>query len=144
MMNFGQRLSALRKEKGYTQKSFAQELGVTERSIRAYENGTRHPDFNGLLALADYFNVSLDYLVWTTWWAVPTTGRLSGRGDLWSPARWRPGLRRPHFLSKESGGKERAGRGISSSPALHPPLRSTKKGELRFPLLGISPELFYR
>ena len=62
MMNFGQRLSALRKEKGYTQKGFAQELGVTERSIRAYENGTRHPDFNGLLALADYFNVSLDYL----------------------------------------------------------------------------------
>ena len=38
MMNFGQRLSALRKEKGYTQKSFAQELGVTELSIRAYEN----------------------------------------------------------------------------------------------------------
>lgn len=63
MMNFGQRLSILRKEKGYTQKTFAQELGITERSIRAYENGTRRPDFNGLIALADYFNVSLDYLV---------------------------------------------------------------------------------
>ena len=66
--------------------------------------------------------------LWTTWWAVPTTGRLSGRGDLWSPGQWRPGLRRPHFLSKESGGKERAGRGISISPALHPPLKTTNQG----------------
>ena len=62
-MTFGQRLSELRKEKGYTQKLFSQELGVTERCVRAYENETRHPDFNGLLALADYFEVSLDYLV---------------------------------------------------------------------------------
>lgn len=62
-MIFGQRLSELRKERGYTQKTFAQELGVTERCIRAYENGTRHPDFNGLITLADYFDVSLDYLV---------------------------------------------------------------------------------
>lgn len=62
-MTFGQRLSELRKERGYTQKAFAQELYVTERCIRAYENETRHPDYNGLLALADYFDVSLDYLV---------------------------------------------------------------------------------
>ena len=53
----------LRKERGYTQKTFAQELSVTERRIRAYENETRHPDYFGLIALADYFNVSLDYLV---------------------------------------------------------------------------------
>lgn len=63
IMAFGQRLSELRKERGYTQKAFAQELNVTERCIRAYENETRHPDYNGLLALADYFDVSLDYLV---------------------------------------------------------------------------------
>ena len=62
-MTFGERLSMLRKERGYTQKTFAQELDVSERCIRAYENGTRHPDFQGLIALADYFDVSLDYLV---------------------------------------------------------------------------------
>ena len=62
-MTFGQRLSELRREKKFTQKVFAQELSVSERCIRAYENGTRHPDFDGLLALADYFDVSLDYLV---------------------------------------------------------------------------------
>ena len=63
IMTFGQRLGMLRKERGYTQKTFAQELSVTERCIRAYENETRHPDYFGLIALADYFNVSLDYLV---------------------------------------------------------------------------------
>ena len=62
-MTFRQRLGMLRKERGYTQKTFAQELSVTERCIRAYENETRHPDYFGLIALADYFNVSLDYLV---------------------------------------------------------------------------------
>ena len=36
-MTFGQRLGMLRKERGYTQKTFAQELSVTERCIRAYE-----------------------------------------------------------------------------------------------------------
>ena len=62
-MDFGKRLSILRKERNLTQKQLAVELNVTERSVRAYENGDRHPDFVGLLYLADYFNVSLDYLV---------------------------------------------------------------------------------
>ena len=44
-MTFGQRLSELRREKKFTQKVFAQELNVSERCVRAYENGTRHPDF---------------------------------------------------------------------------------------------------
>ena len=62
-MTFRQRLGMLRKERGYTQKTFAQELSVTERCIRAYDAGKPRPDFDGLIALADYFNVSLDYLV---------------------------------------------------------------------------------
>ena len=53
-MTFGQRLGMLRKERGYTQKTFAQELSVTERCIRAYENETRHPDYFGLTALGDH------------------------------------------------------------------------------------------
>ena len=47
------------------------------------------------------------------------------------------------LLMAKAGGKP-AGRGISIFPALHPPLETTKKGELRFPLLGTSPKLFYR
>ena len=62
-MDFQKRLVALRKEKNLTQRALGKELNLTERSICAYETGTRHPDFNGLLCMADYFNVSLDYLV---------------------------------------------------------------------------------
>ena len=80
-MTFGQRLGMLRKERGYTQKTFAQELSVTERCIRAYENETRHPDYFGLIALADYFNVSLDYLVVRRY--------VLGRVPCWMyPCRW--------------------------------------------------------
>ena len=48
--------------------------------------------------------------------------------DIIRPPHGGTGLRRPHFLSKESGGKEREGRGISIFPALHPPLETTQKG----------------
>ena len=83
----------LRKERGYTQKTFAQELSVTERCIRAYENETRHPDYFGLIALADYFNVSLDYLVGRSARGRPQGSPLRryvlGRAACWMyPCRW--------------------------------------------------------
>ena len=81
-MTFGQRLGMLRKERGYTQKTFAQELSVTERCIRAYENEMRHPDYFGLIALADYFNVSL-----TIWSDAPTAGSATRRGGLYGRPR---------------------------------------------------------
>ena len=81
-MTFRQRLGMLRKERGYTQKTFAQELSVTERCIRAYENETRHPDYFGLIALADYFDVSL-----TIWSDAPTAGSATRRGGLYGRPR---------------------------------------------------------
>ena len=41
----------------------AERLGVTVRAYHYYEEGKRYPDFQGLLTLADCFQVSLDYLV---------------------------------------------------------------------------------
>lgn len=41
-------------------------LGVTERAYQHYELGTREPNMERLLALADYFDVSIDYLVGRT------------------------------------------------------------------------------
>jgi transcriptional regulator with XRE-family HTH domain len=41
----------------------ATEVGVSEILWRKYEAGTRTPTFEALIALADYFEVSLDYLV---------------------------------------------------------------------------------
>ncbi|WP_417129052.1 helix-turn-helix domain-containing protein [Ruthenibacterium lactatiformans] len=61
-MTFGERLRQLRTEKGLTQKQLAVETGTSERGIQNYEMGIRNPAFDALLSLADYFDVSLDYL----------------------------------------------------------------------------------
>ena len=63
MKDFSEVLHALRKEKRVTQKEIGELLGISERAVRYYETGERRPDFDGLLKLADYFQVSLDYLV---------------------------------------------------------------------------------
>lgn len=62
-MNFGERLKQLRVVKNLTQKQLAIETETSERGIQNYEMGIRKPAFDVLIALADYFDVSLDYLV---------------------------------------------------------------------------------
>lgn len=59
----GERLKALRKEKGMTQKAMAALLGVTERHYQSMEAGTVNVPSLTLLLLADHFGVSADYLL---------------------------------------------------------------------------------
>lgn len=61
--NFSEHLAALRKEKNLSLVALGQQLGVTDEAIRLLEKGKRSPSFEILCALADYFDVSLDYLV---------------------------------------------------------------------------------
>ena len=63
MSSFPERLKCLRTDKNVTQKQLAEIFNVTERGYQNYEIGKSTPNFHVLLALADYFNVSLDYLV---------------------------------------------------------------------------------
>jgi len=58
-----ERLKACRKRKNVTQKEVAQFLGISERAYQHYELKTSKPSYDILLSLADYFNVSLDFLV---------------------------------------------------------------------------------
>lgn len=62
MSNFSTRLRKIRKERKLTQKQLAIEIGASERGIQQYELGERKPAFDVLIALADFFAVSLDYL----------------------------------------------------------------------------------
>lgn len=55
-------LKKLRIEKDVTQKELADYLGVTARTIGYYENGDRFPPPETINRIADYFNVSLDWL----------------------------------------------------------------------------------
>ena len=63
MKIFCERLLALRKEYGYTQRQVAQMLGISQPSYMRYENGTAQPSLESLSALADIFDVSSDYLI---------------------------------------------------------------------------------
>lgn len=58
-----ERLKLLRKEKHVTQAQVAEFLNQTPRAYQYYEAGTNIPEFSKLIALADFFDVSLDYLV---------------------------------------------------------------------------------
>ena len=62
MNKYGLRLKELREKYGYTQDSLADELHTTRSRIANYEQGTRQPDFEIQEAIADLFNVSIDYL----------------------------------------------------------------------------------
>ncbi len=57
------RLKELRRERGVSQLRLALELGLNQNSISRYESGKREADYRTLIAFADYFNVSIDYLL---------------------------------------------------------------------------------
>lgn len=61
-MTMGQRLKALRDERGLTQERLADDLGVSKSTIGMYETDKREPNIATLEAIADYFNVDMDYL----------------------------------------------------------------------------------
>lgn len=61
-MTFGQRLRDLRLSKEITQKQLGATIGVAESTVSLYEADKRTPDNVILGALADYFNVTTDYL----------------------------------------------------------------------------------
>lgn len=63
-MTFGERLRELRKEKGVTQQQLSKVINICDRVIGYYETDARFPkDSKILIKLADYFNVSVDYLI---------------------------------------------------------------------------------
>lgn len=62
-MSFGYRLKQLRTAKKMTQTELGQFLNVTKSSISGYENGTRFPDQESLIKIAEVFGVTTDYLL---------------------------------------------------------------------------------
>lgn len=59
---YGLRLQTLRKKQGLTQDNLAKILHTSRSRIANYEQGKRQPDFEMQEAIADYFNVTIDYL----------------------------------------------------------------------------------
>lgn len=63
MAKLNERLIELKEQKSILQKDIAEQVGVSLRSYQRYEYGDRQPTADILIALADYFDVSIDYLV---------------------------------------------------------------------------------
>lgn len=59
----GQRLRSLRKSRDLRREDVASAIGVTPRAITFFETGDKNPTLETAIKLADFFNVSLDYLV---------------------------------------------------------------------------------
>lgn len=60
------RLKELRKLRGISQLKLALDLNTNQNTISRYETGEREPGINELIKIADYFNVSVDYLIGRT------------------------------------------------------------------------------
>lgn len=63
---FGSVLRQLRNNAGISQGTLAKFIGVSKSSVNMYERGEREPSFETLEAIADYFNVDMDYLLGRT------------------------------------------------------------------------------
>lgn len=63
---FAERLKQLRSENNVGQIQLSQKIGVSKGVISLWENGLREPKLSNLVLLANYFNVSIDYLVGIT------------------------------------------------------------------------------
>lgn len=60
---FGERLRKLRKQRGLSQNELSKHIGISKSSVNMYERGEREPSFETLEAIADYFNVDMDFLL---------------------------------------------------------------------------------
>ncbi len=65
-MNFGERLKLLREDKDLKQEDIAKIMNVDRSTVGKWESSPSKPDYEKLIKLADYFNVSVDYLLGRT------------------------------------------------------------------------------
>lgn len=66
MFLINERVKTLRVQNSLTQKQLSEILNIQPNSVQRIEYGTARPSLDTLVILADYFNVSLDYLVGRT------------------------------------------------------------------------------
>ncbi len=62
-MEFNKKLYELRKQKGISQEELAEKLNVSRQTLSKWELGTSTPDMEKLIAISDYFEITLDELV---------------------------------------------------------------------------------
>jgi len=90
MATFAERLRSLRQEKGWSQQRLADNLKLSKSSVNMYERGEREPGFETMEAIADLFNVDMNYLYGRT--DVKIADPIVWSADSSSPAPIPPGF----------------------------------------------------
>ena len=62
-MQFFEKIQALRKDRGLSQESFAERIGVSRQAVAKWESGESLPEIDKLMLISDFFMVSIDSLV---------------------------------------------------------------------------------
>lgn len=62
-MNFAQKLTNLRIKSGYSQEKLAEKLYVSRQAVSKWEVGTTLPETDKIIAISNFFDVSIDYLL---------------------------------------------------------------------------------
>lgn len=62
-MSLGSKIKQLRERNGIQQKDFAKKIGVSNVVLSRYESGERKPDYDTLIKIADFFEVTTDFLL---------------------------------------------------------------------------------
>lgn len=73
MAHFGEILADLRRDKGLQQKELGKELHIAGSTISSYERGINLPNADRIIQIANYFDVTTDYLLGRTPYNVPPT-----------------------------------------------------------------------
>ena len=63
---FAKRLKELRLKSEYSQKQLGDLLGITQQAVQKWEKDIAHPDIDALIKMADFFDVTIDYLLGRT------------------------------------------------------------------------------
>lgn len=81
MSNFAKVFRLLREKSNMTQEQLAKALGISRSAVGMYERGVREPDYDLLEAIADFFNVDVNYLLGkqsgSTYYLDPETARVA-------------------------------------------------------------------
>ena len=83
-MIFAQRLAVLRHEKKLSLRQLGDAIGQNDQTVALWEKGTANPDLESLCRLADYFDVSIDYLAGRTGTQDPSWNRKMQAPFSWS------------------------------------------------------------
>lgn len=97
-MTFQEKLYQLRRERSLSQEGLASALGVSRQAVQKWESGAASPDTNNLIALSDFFGVTLDSLLKNDTAALaPALGDGAPEERVWRPYHYEYKSRRTYL-----------------------------------------------